>query len=212
MTKDTHIAGVILAGGQGRRMGHRNKGLVHFAGHPLVEQVAARLKDQVSSLYVSCNEDEAQYQKLGFQTFGDHPFPSEGPLCAIASAVQHINAKYILFVPCDCPIFPATLCKKLFKSLEASGKSIAIVENQGRDQPLFLLLKKNAQTKVIEKVKKGERKVFAWLASEEIIKVSFSEAKSDQASTSQEAEARHYFTNLNTLSELDDLEKSLLNK
>ncbi|MGD8696820.1 MAG: NTP transferase domain-containing protein, partial [Gammaproteobacteria bacterium] len=41
--KDT-ITGVVIAGGQGRRMGGVDKGLVMLAGRPMAEHVITRLK------------------------------------------------------------------------------------------------------------------------------------------------------------------------
>lgn len=38
------ITGVILAGGQGRRMGGVDKGLQNLNGHPLVQWVLARAR------------------------------------------------------------------------------------------------------------------------------------------------------------------------
>ena len=50
------VVGLILAGGEGRRMGYINKGLVALAARPLIEHVIARFSPQVSELYISANE------------------------------------------------------------------------------------------------------------------------------------------------------------
>jgi molybdopterin-guanine dinucleotide biosynthesis protein A len=45
----THdLTGMVLAGGEGRRMGGRDKGLEPFAGLPLVGHVVKRLEGQVT--------------------------------------------------------------------------------------------------------------------------------------------------------------------
>ena len=43
------ITGIVLAGGQGRRMGGVDKGLVELDGRPLVAHVIARLAPQVGA-------------------------------------------------------------------------------------------------------------------------------------------------------------------
>ena len=47
------IAGLILAGGQGRRMGGLEKALLDLGGRPLAAHVAARLGPQVGALALS---------------------------------------------------------------------------------------------------------------------------------------------------------------
>ena len=49
------ITGVILAGGQGRRMGGVDKGLQNLNGRPLVQWVLARLTPQVDTVLINAN-------------------------------------------------------------------------------------------------------------------------------------------------------------
>ena len=50
-----HVTGVVLAGGQGRRMGSVDKGLVELDGRALVAHVIARLAPQVGVLVINAN-------------------------------------------------------------------------------------------------------------------------------------------------------------
>jgi hypothetical protein len=49
------VTGLVLAGGEGRRMGGVDKGLLLLGGQPLVARVAARLRPQVDKLLLSAN-------------------------------------------------------------------------------------------------------------------------------------------------------------
>src|SRR5690606_24625422 len=51
------IGALILAGGEGRRMGHRNKGLQRLRGKPLVAHVVDALSSHVTYLAISANQD-----------------------------------------------------------------------------------------------------------------------------------------------------------
>lgn len=62
---DNSIAGLILAGGQGRRVNEADKGLLLWRGKPLVAHVAQRLAPQVSQLIVSANRHIATYAAFG---------------------------------------------------------------------------------------------------------------------------------------------------
>jgi molybdopterin-guanine dinucleotide biosynthesis protein A len=54
------IAGLILAGGESRRMG-TDKALVTLSGRPMIEHVIARLGPQVEALAISANGDPARF-------------------------------------------------------------------------------------------------------------------------------------------------------
>jgi molybdopterin-guanine dinucleotide biosynthesis protein A len=51
------ITGLVLAGGQGRRMGGVDKGLVDFDGRPMVAHVIDRFAPQVATIVVNANQN-----------------------------------------------------------------------------------------------------------------------------------------------------------
>jgi molybdopterin-guanine dinucleotide biosynthesis protein A len=53
------ITGIVLAGGQGRRMGGVDKGLVELDGKPLVAHALARLAPQVGAILINANQNAA---------------------------------------------------------------------------------------------------------------------------------------------------------
>ena len=65
------ITGLILAGGQGSRMGGVDKGLEPLQGRPLVEHAIARLAPQVGALMISANRNTDRYAQYGFPIVGD---------------------------------------------------------------------------------------------------------------------------------------------
>lgn len=65
------ITGLILAGGQGSRMGGVDKGLEPLLGRPLIEHAIERLRPQVGSLAISANRNFADYAGYGFPVFRD---------------------------------------------------------------------------------------------------------------------------------------------
>ena len=65
------IAGLILSGGEGRRMGGVDKGLQHFQNQPLVQHVIERLSPQVDALWISANRNMSTYADFGHPVFSD---------------------------------------------------------------------------------------------------------------------------------------------
>ena len=58
------ITAVVLAGGAGRRMGGRDKGLVLHQGRELIEHVHARIAPQVGKVLWSIARNRATYESL----------------------------------------------------------------------------------------------------------------------------------------------------
>ena len=54
---DIKLSGLILAGGEGRRMAGRDKGLISLANKPLVEYAIECLQPLVDDLSISCFQD-----------------------------------------------------------------------------------------------------------------------------------------------------------
>ena len=65
------MAAVILAGGQGRRMGGADKGLMDYRGRPLVEWVLAALEPQVAEIVISANRHLERYAAYGRRVLPD---------------------------------------------------------------------------------------------------------------------------------------------
>jgi molybdenum cofactor guanylyltransferase len=70
ITRD-RITGLILAGGQGSRMGGVDKGLEPLQGRALVEHAIERLRPQVGTIAISANRNVDQYARYGFPVFTD---------------------------------------------------------------------------------------------------------------------------------------------
>ena len=65
------ITGLVLAGGQGRRMGTVDKGLVPLAGRPMVAHVLERLAPQVDDILINANQHTDQYAAFGHRVIPD---------------------------------------------------------------------------------------------------------------------------------------------
>ncbi len=87
---DLRIFGVILAGGQGRRMGGADKAFLPLAGRSLIRHVLDRLRPQVDSVILSANGDASRFDGLGCMVVPDEA--SQGPLSGILATLRHARA------------------------------------------------------------------------------------------------------------------------
>jgi len=179
-----NICALILAGGLGSRMNYQDKGLLPISDLSFVEHIAQKLEPQVTSIYVSTNKNFKAYQALGFNCIDDFPFPSEGPLCAIASGLEKIKCEYLMIVPCDCPNIPNDLVKKLYEQIRKENASIASISLNGKIEPLFSLISTHLYDNLKENINKGVRKTHLWIQSEKHVLV--------------ESINSHQFLNINT--------------
>lgn len=162
------ISGLILAGGQGRRMDGQDKGLLQAHGHSLVQWTQQRLAPQVGSIAISANRNLAAYAQLGVPVWPDTDGEFEGPLAGIATGLAHCNSPFLLVVPCDTPCFPADLAARLRASLEAEQADLAMAatrrDGQTRTQPVFCLLRACLLPDLRQFLADGHRKVETWAA------------------------------------------------
>lgn len=188
------IATVILAGGEGRRMGGVDKGLVLFRGKPLVAHVIERLAPQTGKLLISANRSVQQYGNYGYPVIADTLPDYPGPLAGILAALEFIDDELLLAVPCDTPQLPHDLAQRLAKALDDNHADIAIPFDGERLHAAILLMRRTVAADLRAYLLSGERKVQLWLKRHHTVQVDFS----DQPGA---------FANLNTLEELKHLEQ-----
>lgn len=117
------IAGLILAGGESRRMG-TDKALVTLSGRPMIEHVIARLGPQVEALAISANGDPARFGPALPVLPDARP---QGPLSGISGLIWAAaqGASHLVSVPCDGPIFPDDLVSRLAAEAPEGGFAIS---------------------------------------------------------------------------------------
>jgi molybdenum cofactor guanylyltransferase len=131
------IAGLILAGGQGTRLGGADKAFVRLHGAALITHLLARLTPQgCQALAVSANGDPARFAAYGLAVLPDAPeLAGKGPLAGVAAGLAWaatMGADFLLTVPVDTPFIPANLLAAL-----TPGPSVAVY--QGRQHHLVAL-------------------------------------------------------------------------
>jgi molybdopterin-guanine dinucleotide biosynthesis protein A len=81
------VTGLILAGGEGRRMGGADKGLLSYQGRPLVAHVLARLAPQVAGVLISANRNLDEYRAFGHEVLPDATDVRVGPLAGLQAGL-----------------------------------------------------------------------------------------------------------------------------
>jgi len=183
------VTGLILAGGQGTRMGGADKGLALWNGKPLVANALQRLKPQVETLIISANRNQAIYAQWGYPVIQDQIADYSGPLAGLHAGLLACTTPLLVCVPCDTPEFPMDLVARLFETLQQNPEAaVSWAASDSGDHPVFLLCKKELASSLENYLMQGKRRVRDFLL------------EAGGIATHYDEEAA--FTNLNTLDDL----------
>lgn len=187
------ITGVILAGGQGSRMGGVDKGLQPFRGKPMVAHVIERLAPQVDELLVNANRNLEAYAAFGHRVIADEIEGFAGPLAGFERGLAHAAGDLVVTVPCDSPFLPHDLVSRLAQALESQAAQVAVAKTGEQAHPVFCLMRREVHAGLAAFLAGGQRKIDKWYASLAVAEVPFDD----------EPDA---FLNINTREELSGLE------
>jgi molybdopterin-guanine dinucleotide biosynthesis protein A len=191
------ITGVILAGGQGRRMGSVDKGLQLLRGKTMVQHVLERFAPQVDEVLINANQNIEQYQTLGHKVIPDEIGGYAGPLAGLHRGLSAATHDLVATVPCDSPFLPLDLIARLYAAMSAAlneqQADLAVARTGDQPHPVFCLTRKSVLPGLTAFLESGGRKIDAWYAALKVAEVRFDD----------EAEA---FSNINTVDELRTFE------
>lgn len=193
------ITGALLAGGQARRMGGNDKGLITVAGRPMIAHLLEILEPQVGAVIISANRNRERYARFNHPVVTDTIGGYSGPLAGIASVMQACDSEYILTAPCDAPLLCGDFAARMFHALQGEEARLCVAHDGERLQPVFSLLHRSLLPELLASLEAGERKVSLWFTSRQAVVADFS----DQPQV---------FLNINTPEQRSDLEQQLSQK
>ncbi|HRJ52708.1 MAG TPA: molybdenum cofactor guanylyltransferase MobA [Candidatus Thiothrix moscowensis] len=165
---------VVLAGGQGSRMGGQDKGLLLFHGRPLIEHVLDGLQAQVGKVLISANRHADSYRRYGM-VIADVVEGFQGPLAGFAAALRVASTPYVLTVPCDAPNVPPQLAERLLTALQSEGAELAVAHDGFRLQPVYALLSQCLLDDLQAYLQQGGRSPHDWYKRHRMAVVDFSD-------------------------------------
>jgi molybdopterin-guanine dinucleotide biosynthesis protein A len=155
------VSVAILAGGEGRRMGGLDKGLIPYKGRPLIEYVIQSLPENIAGLVISANRNLESYRRYG-PVIADQGPGHAGPLAGILAVLQHVKTPYLLVLPCDTPHLPEDLLPRLYAALQENDAEIAVARSGKHRHHVIALLKTSLQQDLEAFLAAGERRVGLW--------------------------------------------------
>jgi molybdopterin-guanine dinucleotide biosynthesis protein A len=170
------VAAVILAGGQGRRMGGADKGLIDYRGRPLVEWVLAALTPQVDEVIISANRNLEVYAAYGHRVLPDTLPDYPGPLAGVLAAMQSVDADWLVVAPCDTPHLPAEWVARLLGAAKHAKVALAVAADDARTHYTCFIVRTDQRDQLASFMASGERAVRRWQAGLDSTQVAFDAA------------------------------------
>jgi molybdopterin-guanine dinucleotide biosynthesis protein A len=173
------VLGVLLAGGQARRMGGGDKCLRELGGRPILEHVVARARPQARALILNANGDPARFAGFDLPVAGDVIEGFAGPLAGVLTGMEWARAHrpdlpWIATIAADTPFFPTDLAVRMMEAVEREGADLACAASGGRTHPVFGLwpvrLADDLRRAMLEE---DLRKVDVWTARYRLVQVPF---------------------------------------
>ena len=173
------VLGLLLAGGQARRMGGGDKCLRRLGGRPLLEHVIERARPQVAALLLNANANPERFAAFGLPVAEDVVEGFAGPLAGVLTGMGWAHAHrpdlpWIATIATDTPFFPPDLVARMLAAVAREGADLACAASGGRTHPVFGLwpvrLAGDLRRAMTED---GIRKVDVWTARYRLAEVDF---------------------------------------
>jgi molybdopterin-guanine dinucleotide biosynthesis protein A len=179
------VAGVLLAGGQSRRMGGGDKCLRMLGTRTILDHILERVRPQVSSLVLNANGDPARFDGFKLPVAQDSVEGFAGPLAGVLAgldwAAEHApDCEWLASFATDAPFQPPDLVERLLEAVQSEGADLACAASEGRHHPVFglwpLRLREDLRAAMIEE---DIRKVDLWTARHRLAVAAFDVAEID---------------------------------
>lgn len=115
-----HLGAIVLAGGLGRRMGYRQKGLLSLNAKPLISYAIELLERYSQEIVISANEQISDYAAFDYPVVSDlTDYHQRGPLAGIYSAATKLSdtVEFIQVLPCDTPFLARDIVQRMYDFL-----------------------------------------------------------------------------------------------
>lgn len=136
----TRTSALILAGGQGSRLGGRDKGLMPWEGQPVAAHLAALVRPLCTQLIISCNRNLPVYARWADLLVRDDEPNFPGPMAGLLAGLGACTGDRLLVVPCDLPRLDRSLLTELLDRAQSATEQPWLVRTGEHWQPLVCVL------------------------------------------------------------------------
>nr|WP_319582840.1 molybdenum cofactor guanylyltransferase [uncultured Pseudodesulfovibrio sp.] len=134
------IAGIILAGGLGTRMGHVKKAFLTINGQKIIDRLLAVYSPLFPEILISAR-DKKDYETYDYPVAEDR-FEARSSLTGIHAGLSAMRASHGFMAACDGPFLQPGLVQALLDQAEPEYDVIIPIKEDGYVEPLCAIYSK----------------------------------------------------------------------
>ncbi|HPF46116.1 MAG: molybdenum cofactor guanylyltransferase [Alphaproteobacteria bacterium] len=173
MSNKIHLLGVILAGGQSRRLGGNDKFLITLGKRRIIDHIVDRLGPQVDKIILNANRLDLDIRLEVVPDILDYGGQA-GPMIGLFSALKYAKShsyKKIVTVSADAPFIPDNFVERLMRH---SSNSVVVAKSNGHVHSTHAVWDVSLLNDLDKALKMGERKMMSWIKSQKAVEIEWS--------------------------------------
>ena len=148
-------SGIILCGGQSRRMG-QDKGSLIIKDKPMIKYILSTLNNEMDEVIIVLNDIERIDKYMEFidpqdynyeLIFTEDKIKNKGPISGILTGLENISTDYAIVFPCDNPFVTKKTIQTLFNEIEENIQAVVPYHDDKNklktSEPLHSIYNKN---------------------------------------------------------------------
>lgn len=169
-TSDTEripgITGVILAGGESRRMGS-DKSLLPIRGARFIDHVYTRMTALFDEVVIVTNSPEL-YSEIDCRKVPDLYY-AQGALAGVHSGLSHAHNEQIFVVGCDMPFISSRVIRYI--CAQADRGDLVIPNSHSGHEPLHALYSKSCLSAMEQVLDAGQRRIMLFFDQVKVVEI-----------------------------------------
>jgi molybdopterin-guanine dinucleotide biosynthesis protein A len=137
---ENKLSAAILAGGEGSRMGHKDKSCLEISGEKIINRIIRQLSGLFSEIFVITRTPE-NHPNLNVRLAGDI-YQQRSSLTGVHAALSHAETEHVFITACDSPFLNKNLVTKLISLLKPSDDVLIPIRKNKRYEPLCAVYSK----------------------------------------------------------------------
>jgi molybdopterin-guanine dinucleotide biosynthesis protein A len=156
---DPPLTGLVLCGGQSRRMG-RDKAALAMGGQTLLERCSSVLAQCSQEVLLACGPTP-RYLEAGRRVVLD-AVADGGPLAGLLAGLEAARHDWVACLACDMPLVPPPLYSALLRHALGAGLDACLLRTSAGLEPLCAVYHKSCAPAVRAALLAGERRMTAF--------------------------------------------------
>ncbi|WP_319469490.1 molybdenum cofactor guanylyltransferase [uncultured Pseudodesulfovibrio sp.] len=152
-----NIAGIILAGGLGTRMGHAKKAFIEIGGQPIIERLLNVYRPLFPEIVIAARE-AGDFSGFKERVAVDR-FDARSSLTGIHAGLAAMSTTHGFFAACDAPFLQSGLVERLIAEVSDDDDVVIPLKEDGYREPLCAVYSKRCLPSIEAQLDRGDYKI-----------------------------------------------------